>query len=95
MVKCKTATQYNHRINIQLQDSTLELAHGAVIFKTPFKEYAYSPTTDILQVICNGHYETFKNGSEELERKLDFKGIEVVLDTTTRTLDMKSWATAG
>ena len=95
MVKCEMATQYAQRLHVQLDGSMLELGFGAIIFNTPFKEYIYSPTTNKLRVVCNGHYETFKDGANKLEEEVDFKGVEVSIDTSTDYLDMKSWATAG
>ena len=93
-LRCRKATQYGNPLTILTDDITLQLNEGCVKFEAEFKDFVYNPIDDSLVVVCNGKCIKHADGMTALKKEVDITDVDVIINTDTVKLIMKSWATA-
>ena len=94
-LRCRKATQYGNPLTILTDDITLQLNEGCVKFEAEFKDFMYNPIDDSLVVVCNGKCIKHADGMTALKKEVDITDVDVIINTDTVKLIMKSWVTAG
>ena len=100
--KVLKATQYTNVISVELEDRTLKASQGCCILHTECNDFMCSISKDgdiYVRQICNGAIAKQAPITELSDLKesfgIDLDNIDVIIDTSTTSVDFKQWATAG
>jgi hypothetical protein len=95
-LRCRKATQYGNPLTVLTDDGVIQLNEGCVVkFEAEFKDFMYNPIDDSLVVVCNGKCIKHADGMTALKKEVDITDVDVIINTDTVKLIMKSWVTAG